>query len=72
MFVLRCHPCGEIKIHMYVLQGGIKAVVWTDAIQMVILLGGLIVIAAIGASKMGGGNAVWEIAKSTGRTNFAE
>jgi hypothetical protein len=37
---------------------------------MTILLIGLIVIAVLGANKKGGGQAVWDIAKSTGRINF--
>lgn len=47
-----------------------KAVVWTDAVQMVILLIGLAVIAILGAIEQGGGQAVWEIAKTTGRVNY--
>ena len=51
-------------------QGGLKAVVYTDAVQIIILIVGLIAVAALGASKVGGGAAVWEIATSTGRVNF--
>jgi Na+/proline symporter len=46
-----------------------RAVVWTDAIQMIILLIGLTVIAALGSVKEGGGQAIWDLAKRTGRTN---
>jgi Na+/proline symporter len=49
-----------------------RAVVWNDALQIVILIIGLIVVAALGASKAGGGAAVWEIAKSTGRVNYGK
>lgn len=52
------------------MQGGLKAVVYTDAIQIIILIVGLIAVAVLGASKVGGGAAVWEIAKSTGRVNY--
>jgi len=47
-----------------------KAVVWTDAIQMIILLIGLIAIAALGSKKAGGAANIWHIAKATGRINF--
>jgi len=57
---------------MFCFQGGIKAVIWTDAIQMLILLTGLIAIAIVGAHKLGGGDVVWQIAQQTGRTNFVE
>jgi len=53
-------------------QGGIKAVVWTDALQMVILLGGLVTIAALGSAKLGGGSVVWNAASLDGRINFNE
>jgi SSS family transporter len=55
---------------IYTTIGGMKAVVYTDAIQMVILLVGLIVIAALGCQKAGGAGQVWQIAESTGRINF--
>lgn len=44
--------------------------VWTDAVQMIILLVGLIVIAALGSSEQGGAKAVWDVAVSTGRVNY--
>jgi hypothetical protein len=47
-----------------------RAVVWNDALQIIILIIGLIVVASLGASKAGGGAAVWEIAKATGRVNY--
>jgi len=52
------------------LQGGIKAVVWTDAVQMVILLVGLIAVAIIGCIKAGGGSVVWQTALDDGRVVF--
>ena len=47
-----------------------RAVVWTDAIQMIILVVGLIVVAVLGSKQVGGGDKVWQIAKDTGRVNF--
>jgi len=44
--------------------------VYTDALQMIILLIGLITIAALGAASVGGGQKVWDIAVKTGRINF--
>ena len=55
-----------------VVKGGIKAVVWTDAIQMIILLGGLFALAILGSMRVGGAEAVWRIAVDTGRINFDE
>ncbi len=39
----------------YTLLGGIKAVIWTDSIQLVILLGGLCVVILIAMGKIDGG-----------------
>ncbi|ESO08031.1 hypothetical protein HELRODRAFT_75193 [Helobdella robusta] len=55
---------------LYTAIGGIKAVVYTDVLQMAILLIGLIVVSIIGANKMGGAWSVWEVAKMNGRANF--
>ena len=53
-------------------QGGIKAVIWTDTIQMVILLVGLIVLSVMGADKAGGIHQAWNITVQGGRNNFIE
>jgi len=49
-----------------------KAVVWADAVQTIILLVGLIALAVVGCESVGGGAAVWRIAVDTGRINFSE
>ena len=49
-----------------------KAVLWTDAIQMVIFLVGLIVIVIVGTVKAGGSTAVWRAASEDGRLDFVE
>jgi len=54
------------------MKGGIKAVVWTDAVQMLILLVGLIALAIMGSIRVGGAEAVWTTAVDTGRINFDE
>ena len=47
-----------------------KAVVWTDAIQMVIIVLGTFVIAIVGVAKVGGGSALWETVTRDNRINF--
>ena len=54
------------------LQGGIKAVVWTDVVQMLILVVGLAALAGLGSRRVGGAAAVWRIAVQTGRINVDE
>lgn len=54
------------------LQGGLKAVVWTDVFQSIIMLAGLITVAVSGSLEVGGLSKVWEINKKHGRINFSE
>lgn len=51
-------------------QGGLRAVVWTDAFQMTVLYIGLVVMIAIGAAAVGGPGVVFERALEGGRFNF--
>ncbi|XP_042228144.1 sodium-dependent multivitamin transporter-like isoform X3 [Homarus americanus] len=43
-------------------QGGLKAVVWTDALQFMVLLGGIVAVIIKGMIEIGGLGKVWEIA----------
>jgi Na+/proline symporter len=54
---------------MYV-QGGLAAVVWTDAIQMLFVLIGLVTLIVKGAIDAGGFTRAWHIAQDGGRLNF--
>lgn len=47
-----------------------KGVIWSDTIQMVIILVGLIVLCALGAEKAGGGRAIYDDNFNNGRLNF--
>ncbi|ELT99564.1 hypothetical protein CAPTEDRAFT_23564, partial [Capitella teleta] len=55
---------------LYTMIGGIKAVIWTDTIQMVILFVGLVILAGVSSSKVGGFGEVWQIAQDNGRDVF--
>lgn len=58
----------------YTAIGGIKAVVWTDVVQMVLIYVGYIMVIASGMYHMGGIGNVWQIAGNGGRlifTNFS-
>ena len=54
----------------YLPQGGMKAVIWTDALQMSIMIIGMLTLTIIGAQKAGGGQHVYEYAKANNRFNF--
>ena len=51
-------------------QGGLKAVLWTDALQAIIMLASLAVIAIKGLVDVGGFSVLWERLEATGRVQF--
>ncbi|XP_014206395.1 sodium-coupled monocarboxylate transporter 1-like [Copidosoma floridanum] len=54
----------------YTTLGGLKAVVWTDAIQTIVMFGGVIVVAVLGTSRVGSVAEVWKRNLDTGRIEF--
>jgi SSS family transporter len=56
---------------IYTTLGGMKAVVWTDTIQFVVLCGGIILVFAFCINKVPGGmSAAWNLARADGKTRF--
>ncbi|CAN8017458.1 unnamed protein product [Ixodes persulcatus] len=55
---------------LYTSIGGIKAVVWTDVVQMVLILVGYVMVIVSGLCHIGGINKAWEIGEKGGRMNF--
>ncbi|XP_012281008.1 sodium-coupled monocarboxylate transporter 1 [Orussus abietinus] len=54
----------------YTTLGGLKAVVWTDTIQTVVMFGGVIVVMVVGTIRVGGIEEVWKRNVETGRIEF--
>nr|XP_054759803.1 sodium-coupled monocarboxylate transporter 2-like [Lytechinus pictus] len=54
----------------YTTIGGIKAVLWTDAFQTLVMAGGIVAIIIAGSMEVGGFNKVWAIADEGERINF--
>uniref|UniRef100_A0A671YTF5 Solute carrier family 5 member 8, like n=1 Tax=Sparus aurata TaxID=8175 RepID=A0A671YTF5_SPAAU len=52
---------------VYCTLGGLKAVIWTDVMQMVIMLAGFVAVIARGAVIQGGLTNIWEDARKGGR-----
>ncbi|XP_054472725.1 sodium-coupled monocarboxylate transporter 1 [Anoplopoma fimbria] len=52
---------------LYCTVGGLKAVIWTDVMQMVIMLSGFVAVIARGAVLQGGLTKIWEDARQGGR-----
>ncbi|KAG7155606.1 Sodium-coupled monocarboxylate transporter 2-like 4, partial [Homarus americanus] len=51
----------DFPMWLAILVGGLKAVVWTDALQFVIVLGGLMTIVIMGVNEVGSLQKVWDI-----------
>ncbi|XP_014678916.1 PREDICTED: sodium-dependent multivitamin transporter-like, partial [Priapulus caudatus] len=51
----------------YTTIGGLKAVIWTDVFQMVVMFGGMIAIYFLGVDKVGGFSEMWTRCKENGR-----
>ncbi|KAG4078241.1 hypothetical protein HA402_011313 [Bradysia odoriphaga] len=56
----------------YTLVGGIKAVVWTDCVQMILMLLSMIVISIKGTIDISGLQTIWDRNWDGGRLNFPE
>ncbi|XP_078050253.1 sodium-coupled monocarboxylate transporter 2 isoform X1 [Augochlora pura] len=54
----------------YTTLGGLKAVVWTDAIQTIVMFGGVIIVAVYGTHRVGGFDVVWQRNRDTDRIEF--
>ena len=47
-----------------------KAVLWADAVQSLVMVTGIMSVIVVGISKVGGLGEVWRIADEGGRINF--
>ncbi|XP_024946270.1 sodium-coupled monocarboxylate transporter 1 [Cephus cinctus] len=54
----------------YTTLGGLKAVVWTDTIQTIVMFGGVVTVAVLGTAKVGGISEVWRRNVQSGRIEF--
>ena len=56
--------------YLFLCQGGLKAVIWTDVFQSMIMIAGLILVVVVGSIEVGGFAEVWRINKEFDRLNF--
>lgn len=56
----------------YTTVGGLKAVVWTDTLQFLLMVGGIVAVTILGLSATGGFWNVWETSDAGGRLIFFE
>ncbi|KAL5016160.1 hypothetical protein ScPMuIL_005749 [Solemya velum] len=54
----------------YTMLGGMKAVVWTDVLQFVVMVTGIVTLLVMGTASVGGLNEVWRIADQGTRIQF--
>lgn len=55
---------------IYSTMGGLKAVLWTDTLQAIVMTISLVMIIIFGVNEVGGLNSIWEIAEKYGRVDF--
>jgi Na+/proline symporter len=53
-----------------VLQGGLKAVVWTDTLQQIVMMGSSIVVLVLGIVAVGGLDVTWQRSVKGERIEF--
>lgn len=63
------NTCIQIN-HLFLFQGGLKAVVWTDTLQTILMMAGVVCVLVIGTVKLGGPSVVFERNLQTGRLDF--
>ncbi len=64
--------CTGMVTTFYTMFGGMKAVIWTDVMQLTVLFGGQILIVWLATSRIPGGLAgVWETAGADGKLNIS-
>ena len=56
---------------IFFLQGGLKAVIWTDVILFVMMFGTTTMILVMGSIKAGGFAELWQFNKEKGRLDLA-
>ena len=56
--------------HVTTLQGGVKAVVYTDVLQTLLMFGGVFAVVVMCCIDLGGVKEVWTIAERGGRLEF--
>ena len=54
------------------MKGGLKAVIWTDAIQLIIMVAGVIVVLIYGSIEQGGFFKVLEVNRLSGKLDILE
>src|SRR5262249_48026942 len=63
--------CTGMAATLYTALGGMKAVIWTDTLQFLILCGGIVAVLVCAIVAVpGGAPAAWEIASEAGKTRF--
>ncbi|XP_071451825.1 sodium-coupled monocarboxylate transporter 1-like [Hetaerina americana] len=63
-------PIVSLACIFYTTLGGVKAVVWTDALQIVLMFGSLISVVVFGTITFGGFERVWQRNAETNRIEF--
>lgn len=64
--------CEPVVTGLVCPQGGLKAVIWTDVFQTLVMLAGQVAVIAVGAWRVGGMARVWHVAEQEGKISGIE
>jgi sodium-coupled monocarboxylate transporter 8/12 len=68
---LPCAALTGLSATLYTTLGGMKAVIWTDTLQFIVLCGGIVLVLAFAMGNVPGGlAAAWQMAEEDGKTRF--
>lgn len=70
LYVIACLT--SVVCIFYTAFGGLKAVVWTDTLQFLLMVGGIVAVTILGLMATGGFWNVWETSDAGGRLIFFE
>ena len=59
-------------IWLYTRHGGMKTIVWTDALQTVLMVGAIVILTITAAGSAGGGEGLWHAVRSSGTAQIFE
>lgn len=62
----------SVLVFVTFLQGGMKAVLWTDVFQVIVIFTGITTTIVFGAKAEGGFGKVWQMCEVHGKLNFMQ
>lgn len=72
LFQFEIHFKNPLKMYSKCIQGGLKAIVWTQLVQGIVIVTSILIVAICGISQIGGLNEIWNRSIDGGRIHVPE